>query len=180
MTAAVSVLIIACPCALGLATPMSVMVATGRGAKSGVLFRSAEAIEALAAADTLVLDKTGTLTVGRPRITGVSAFGQHSEDDVLRVAAAIEAASEHPLARAVLDEAAARGLTPPLAHSFEAVPGQGARGQVEGWLVAVGSEALCSGVDLGRGRDSISRAEDAGASIAYVTVGRHLGGYLNR
>ena len=112
LVAAVSVLIIACPCALGLATPISIMVATGRGAQSGVLVRNAGALERLAAVDTVVIDKTGTLTEGKPRLTGIEAADGFTEDEVLRAAASLEAGSEHPLAAAILDAARERKITP--------------------------------------------------------------------
>ncbi|MEZ5465674.1 MAG: heavy metal translocating P-type ATPase, partial [Lysobacteraceae bacterium] len=129
---AVSVLIIACPCALGLATPMSIMVASGQAAKSGVLFRDAEAIERLREVDTLVLDKTGTLTEGRPTLTHVDVFGDADENQLLRLAASLEQGSEHPLARAIVDAAKERGLTLATALDFESDSGRGVSGNVEG------------------------------------------------
>src|SRR4029077_20665842 len=120
LVAAVSVLIIACPCALGLATPISIMVATGRGAQAGVLVRNAAALERLASVDTLVVDKTGTLTLGKPALTGVEEAPGSDKDEVLRIAASLEAGSEHPLAEAVLRGAEAKGLTPPKVQGFEA------------------------------------------------------------
>ncbi len=137
--AAVAVLIIACPCALGLATPISIMVATGRGAAAGVLVRNASALERLERADTLVLDKTGTLTEGRPRLTTVVAAAESSEEEVLRLAAAIEAGSEHPLAAAIVSGARARGIRPAAASDFESVTGAGVCGTVGGRRVALGS-----------------------------------------
>ena len=147
--ASVSVLIVACPCAIGLAAPMSVMVAMGRGAGAGVLVRDAETLERLASIDTLVLDKTGTLTEGRPRVTAVTADGDASETEVLRLAASVEAASEHPLAAAIVD--AADGLELAAAVDVEAVPGQGVRGTVDGRSVRVGSRRF---VDAPAGRDA--------------------------
>jgi Cu+-exporting ATPase len=149
---AVAVLIIACPCALGLATPMSIMVATGRGAQAGVLVRSAEALETLEKVDTLVFDKTGTLTEGRPRLSAVELSGGFQEAPVLRLAAALEKSSEHPLAAAVLAGATQRGAgVIPEAQGFESVTGQGIAGTVEGRKVLVGSAALLTarGVPLG-------------------------------
>ncbi len=137
LIAAVSVLIIACPCALGLAAPMSVMVAMGRGAGAGVLVRDAETLERLAAIDTLVIDKTGTLTAGRPAVNSVTATGAVSEAELLRLAAAVERASEHPLAAAIA--AADDALS---ATEVEAVPGQGVRGIVDGRRVSVGSASM--------------------------------------
>jgi len=137
---AVAVLIIACPCALGLATPMSIMVATGRGARSGVLVKNAEALELLDRVDTLVLDKTGTLTEGKPKVTRVRAFGGLDEREVLRLAASVERASEHPLAAAVVAAAAERNLTLAPAEEFHSVPGQGVKAVVEGHVVKVGTQ----------------------------------------
>jgi Cu+-exporting ATPase len=138
--AAVSVLIIACPCALGLATPMSITVGTGRGARAGVLIKEAEALERLERVDTLVVDKTGTLTEGRPALVRVTpARDGDDASRVLRLAASVEVASEHPLARAVVAAARARGLEPAEARAFESVPGLGVQAEVEGRRVAVGN-----------------------------------------
>jgi Cu+-exporting ATPase len=136
---AVSVLIIACPCALGLATPVAVMVGVGRGATMGVLIRDAQALELLARVDTLVVDKTGTLTEGRPRLTALHAAPGGDERDVLRFAAALERVSEHPLAAAVIQGAAERGIAPPQAESFQSFTGLGVTGRVEGREVALGN-----------------------------------------
>src|SRR5207302_3501689 len=127
---AVAVLIIACPCAIGLATPMSVMVATGKGATAGILIKNAEALQAMADVDTIAIDKTGTLTEGKPRVTAV-------EGDVLALAAAVERASEHPLASAVVAEAERRGLTIGKATDVEIEPGEGVTGTVDGHHVAI-------------------------------------------
>lgn len=178
ITAAVSVLIIACPCALGLATPMSVMVATGRAASAGVLFRSAEAIEALAAADTLVVDKTGTLTEGRPRLSAVQPLGDVAENEILRFAASLETASEHPLALAMVSAARERGLTLLDVGEFAAEPGRGIRGTIEGREVVVGSEAfldegLRGGLANGTGskaRAALATAERDGATAVIVAI----------
>ncbi|HEY0233211.1 MAG TPA: heavy metal translocating P-type ATPase, partial [Dokdonella sp.] len=139
---AVAVLIIACPCALGLATPISITVAMGRGAEAGVLFRDAAAIEALAAVDVLVVDKTGTLTEGKPRLTDVVALDAADENEVVRLAASLEAASEHPLARAILEGAAQRRLAFDRADDFAAVSGQGVRGRVGSAAIALGNVVL--------------------------------------
>src|SRR5713226_1980975 len=141
LVAAVAVLIIACPCALGLATPMSIMVAVGRGAHVGVLVRNAEALETLAKVDTLVVDKTGTLTFGRPFLAGVTVFegGGFSEDDLLRLAASVERLSEHPLARAIVIAAEEKGVPPAEVSGFRATAGGGVEGQVLGDRVLVGS-----------------------------------------
>jgi len=139
---AVAVLIIACPCALGLATPMSVMVAAGKGASAGVLFRNAEAIEVLRDVDTLVVDKTGTLTRGKPELASITAMNGFTEDEVLRLAASVERASEHPLAAAILAGAESRGIHVRAATEFTAIPGKGVRGVVDGKRVALGNRAL--------------------------------------
>ena len=139
---AVSVLIIACPCALGLATPMSLMVGLGRGAQSGVLIKNAEALENLARVDTLVVDKTGTLTEGKPRVVSVVLAAGASEDEVLGLAAGLERASEHPYAQAILARAQARRVVAPKVHEFQAVVGRGVQGHVAGRPVALGTRAL--------------------------------------
>ena len=129
---AVAVLIIACPCALGLATPMSIMVGTGRGATAGVLIKNAEALEILEKVNTLVVDKTGTLTEGKPRLVSVTALDGFAESDVLRLAASLERGSEHPLAAAIVAGAEARGLSLVPAEDFKSVTGQGVTGRIEG------------------------------------------------
>ena len=139
LVAAVSVLIIACPCALGLATPISIMVATGRGAHAGVLVRNAAALEGLAKVNTLVIDKTGTLTEGKPALTGVEAANGFADDDVLRLAAALEAMSEHPLAEAILRGASKRELKFDKVAGFAAVTGQGVKGRIEGTNALLGN-----------------------------------------
>jgi len=140
--AAVSVLIIACPCALGLATPMSIMVATGRGAQAGVLIRDAEALERFAHVDVLIVDKTGTLTEGKPRLTDVITVEGFDETEVLRLAASLERASEHPLAEAIVAGAEARGIALAPATDFSAMIGRGVSGDVEGRTVALGNAAM--------------------------------------
>lgn len=146
LVSAVSVLIIACPCALGLATPMSIMTATGRGAQAGVLIRDAEALERFAGVDTLIVDKTGTLTEGRPALTDVIAATGFDEDEVLSLAASLERGSEHPLAEAIVDGAAARGATLGATTDFEAATGKGVSGTVGGSLVALGNAAMMAGI----------------------------------
>ncbi len=142
LTNAVAVLIIACPCALGLATPVSIMVGTGRGAGEGILIRNAEALEVLAKVDTLVVDKTGTLTEGKPKLTRVVAAEGFDEDEVLRIAASLERGSEHPLAGAILAGARERGVQLGEVTGFESVTGMGVRGSFEGRAVGVGNAAL--------------------------------------
>jgi Cu+-exporting ATPase len=148
LLAAVAVLIIACPCALGLATPMSIMVGTGRGARAGVLVKNAEALELMEKVDTLVVDKTGTLTEGKPRLVGVVATGAVAEGELLRLAASLERGSEHPLAAAIVDEAYKRGLLLSAPGDFEAETGRGVVGSVEGRRVAVGNRDLLASLGI--------------------------------
>jgi Cu+-exporting ATPase len=177
---AVAVLIIACPCALGLATPMSVMVATGRGARSGVLFRNAEAIEVLRQVDTVVVDKTGTLTEGKPALVTVTALGGASEVDVLRVAAALERGSEHPLAAAVIHGAERRGVGQVAASAFEAVSGKGVKGRVDGQVVALGNDALLAdlGIDTAALAPTVEALRRDGQTVVFVTRGAEVAGLL--
>jgi len=148
LISAVAVLIIACPCALGLATPMSIMVATGKGATVGVLFKNAEAIEVMRKVDTLVVDKTGTLTEGRPSLQEVQATGSLGQDELLRLAASVERASEHPLAEAIVEGAIERGLELEKVTEFESVTGKGAVGRADGHEVAIGNRALLAELDI--------------------------------
>lgn len=177
---AVSVLIIACPCALGLATPMSIMVATGQAAKGGVLFRDAEAIENFRKIDTLIVDKTGTLTEGRPKFRTVVAIGERSEDDVLRLAASLDQNSEHPLADAIVAEARQRKLTLTAPDSFESSTGIGVRGQVAGNGIAIGNTALMRelGVDPDPLRERAEALRREGASVMFVAIDDQLAGLL--
>ena len=178
---AVAVLIVACPCALGLATPMSIMVATGRGAQAGVLVRDAAALEALATVDTLVLDKTGTLTEGRPRVELVEPVGRRSADELVGLAAAVERASEHPLAASVVRAATERGLVLAPVAGFASAPGGGVHGTVDGREVAVGTAAflLGRGVAVPRqGGEAVARARAAGQTVLFVAVDGALAGLL--
>jgi Cu+-exporting ATPase len=177
---AVAVLIIACPCALGLATPMSIMVGVGRGAAAGVLIRSAEALELLEKVDTLVIDKTGTLTEGKPRLASVVAWGGAFEHDVLRFAAGLERASEHPLASAVLAAAAARNVKPAEVRDFKAIAGMGVTGRVDGRACLLGSPHLLEdrGVAVG---DLAARAEELrreGHSVVFLAIDGKAAGLL--
>jgi Cu+-exporting ATPase len=177
---ALAVLIIACPCALGLATPMSIMVATGRAATSGILFHDAEAIETLRKVDTLIVDKTGTLTVGKPAFHDVVASEGFAADEVLRVAASLDQGSEHPLADAIVGEALRRNLALAKAEEFESGTGIGVRGRVGGKSVAVGNTVLMQQV----GVDPASRAQAAearraeGASVVFVAIDGRLAGLV--
>ena len=176
---AVAVLIIACPCALGLATPMSIMVATGRGASMGVLFRSAEAIEVLHTVDTLVVDKTGTLTEGKPALTVVEVLGQNiNENELLRLAASLERGSEHPLAEAIVRGATERGLELSAVTDFVSVTGKGVQGRVDGRSVALGNAAMMAvlGLDGQVPRAEILRAE--GQTVMLVSIDGVLAGFV--
>jgi Cu+-exporting ATPase len=177
---AVAVLIIACPCALGLATPISIMVASGRGAQWGVLFRNAEAIETLRTVDTLVLDKTGTLTQGRPALSQVVAFSDFSQELVLAYAAGLEGASEHPLARAIMDGASARAITPLAVEHFESVTGQGVTGQWEGRRLILGNEVLmrAHGVSVEVAAGESERLRQTGQTILFLAIDTQLAALL--
>ncbi|MEN5264424.1 heavy metal translocating P-type ATPase [Stenotrophomonas sp. TWI587] len=177
---AVAVLIIACPCALGLATPMTIMVATGRAAQHGVLFRDAEAIEALRQIDTLVVDKTGTLTEGRPAFRAVQPVAPFSADEVLRWAASLDQGSEHPLAAAIVGEARARGVTLASVDGFDSLTGMGVQGVVEGKALVLGNTALMDehGIALDALRDAAQQLRTAAASVMYLAVDGRLGGLL--
>jgi Cu+-exporting ATPase len=180
LVAAVTVLIIACPCALGLATPISIMVATGRGAQSGVLVRNAAALERLAAVNTLVVDKTGTLTEGKPALTGVEAAPGFEPDEVLRLAASLEAGSEHPLAAAILRGTEQRGLKPEKAEGFESLTGQGVTGRVGGRAVLLGNQRLMEGAGI----DAVPLAPSAearrkdGETVMFLGVEGKLAGLV--
>jgi P-type Cu+ transporter len=177
---AVAVLIIACPCALGLATPISIMVASGRGAQMGVLFRNAEAIETLRTVDTLVLDKTGTLTQGRPALTQVIELGEFPQGAVLACAAGLERSSEHPLARAIVNGALARGVSPVAVTSFDSVIGQGVTGTWEGRRVALGNALLmhAAGVAIGSAHEQSERLRQTGQTIMFLAIDAQLAGIL--
>jgi Cu+-exporting ATPase len=180
LVAAVSVLIIACPCAMGLATPVSVMVGTGKAAELGVLFRKGEALQALREVGVVAFDKTGTLTVGRPQLTDLVPAAGFDAAEVLRLAAAVEDRSEHPVARAVVAAAAARSLAVPAAEGFEAVPGFGVRGTVEAVPVMVGADRYLArlGVDVGSLAGEAARLADEGKSPLYIAVGGRLAAVL--
>jgi Cu+-exporting ATPase len=177
---ALAVLIIACPCALGLATPMSIMVAMGRGASSGILFRDAEAIEGLRRIDTLVVDKTGTLTMGKPAFHSVVALPGFAEDEVLRTAASLDQGSEHPLAHAIVVEARRRRLALANATEFESATGIGVRGSVERKAVALGNTALMEqvGADPGDLAPAAEKLRAEGATVVFVAIDRRLVGLI--
>ncbi len=177
---AVAVLIIACPCALGLATPMSIMTATGKGASVGVLFKDAEAIEVMRKVDTLVVDKTGTLTEGKPRLVEVSPAGEIDEATLLRLAASLERGSEHPLAAAIVAGAEERGLELAGVEDFESITGKGVVGKVEGRRVALGNARLLESLDIDPGPLS-ARAEAlraAGQTVMLVAIDGGIAGLI--
>ncbi len=177
---AVAVLIIACPCALGLATPMSIMVGTGKGAQNGILIRNAEALETLEKVDTVVVDKTGTLTEGKPKLVTVEPAEGWDEAGLLTLVAAVEAASEHPLAAAIVRGAEARGIKTSVAQNFESVTGEGAQGTVDGKSVAIGNAKMMrriGGFDDARGEAAQSYRED-GQTVMFVAVDGKAAGLI--
>jgi Cu+-exporting ATPase len=180
LIAAVSVLIIACPCALGLATPMSIMVGVGRGTGLGVLIKNAEALERLEKVDTLVVDKTGTLTEGKPSVTAIVPLDDRREADLLRLAATLERGSEHPLAAAIVRAAEERGITSGSAGDFHSVTGKGVVGTVEGTQVALGNRALMEelGVDFTEAAARADELRREGVSVMYVAAGEALTGLI--
>ena len=180
LVAAVSVLIIACPCALGLATPMSIMVGVGRGAQAGVLIKNAEALERMEKVDTLVLDKTGTLTEGRPAVTAIIPAEGFAEDDVLRLAASVERASEHPLAEAIVRAAEQKGIRLAPVADFDSPTGRGAVGSVEGRRVVLGNAPFLaeSGIDSGPLAGAAEGLRREGATAIFVSVDGRLAGAI--
>ncbi|HKS54857.1 MAG TPA: copper-translocating P-type ATPase [Steroidobacteraceae bacterium] len=178
---AVSVLIIACPCALGLATPISIMVATGRGAQIGVLFRDAQAIESLSRIDTLVLDKTGTITVGKPAFDQAVVLGGFQEDQILSWAAGLDRASEHPVARAIVAAAEARGVRPAALAEFDSITGMGVRGKAEdGHLLALGNTKLMEaiGVPVDHVREQVDELRRKARTVVFLAVDSRLAGAI--
>ena len=177
---AVAVLIIACPCALGLATPMSIMVGTGRGASEGVLIRKAEALETLERVDTVVVDKTGTLTEGKPTLVSVEVVGDLSEDELLALAAALEKGSEHPLAAAIASAASSRKLELEAVQDFSSRTGRGLVGEVGGHTVGVGNEALLEelGAAIGDLSERALALQEQGQTVVFVAVDARLAGLL--
>jgi Cu+-exporting ATPase len=177
---AVAVLLIACPCALGLATPMAIMVGTGRGASAGILFRNAEALEMLQKVDTLILDKTGTLTLGKPALTEILTADGASETELLQIAAGLEQASEHPLAQAILKGVKQRGVNAEPAEEFASVTGKGVSGTVQGKTVAIGNTAMMAEQKVATGALSsrVEALQREGKTVMYVAAGSHLLGAL--
>jgi P-type Cu+ transporter len=178
LVAAVSVLIIACPCALGLATPMSIMVGVGRGAQAGVLIKNAEALERMEKIDTLVIDKTGTLTEGKPSVTAIVAAPGFQENDILQLAAGVERASEHPLADAILRAAKQRGIEPGAVEGFDSPTGKGATGKVDGKSIVLGNANYLSsiGIDTGSLAAEAEKLRGDGATVINMAVDGKLAG----
>ncbi len=181
LVAAVSVLIIACPCALGLATPMSIMTATGRGAQAGVLIKNAEALERFAKVDTLIVDKTGTLTEGKPTLVAVLPEAGHDEAEVLRLAASLERGSEHPLAESIVAGAEKRGIKLTKTKDFEAITGKGVKGVVGGKAVALGNAALVKdmGLDGGKLSKTANARRDDGETVMFVMLDGKIAGLVS-
>jgi Cu+-exporting ATPase len=176
----VAVLIIACPCALGLATPMSIMVATGKGAQSGLLFRNAEAIETLRKVQTLVVDKTGTLTEGKPKLVRIITLGEVHEQDLLRLAASLERVSEHPLAAAVVSAATEQGLRLSAVNDFRYLPGQGVTGVVDNRNVALGNQSLLEHlrIDVEKEIERVEGFRRQGQTVMLAVVDGLIAGFL--
>ncbi|WP_299822491.1 heavy metal translocating P-type ATPase [uncultured Jannaschia sp.] len=181
LVSAIAVLIIACPCALGLATPMSIMTATGRGAQAGVLIKNAEALEGFAKVDTLIVDKTGTLTQGKPELVAVLPEAGMEEAELLRLAAALERGSEHPLAEAIVRGAEARGLALAKADDFEAVTGMGVKGLVEGKAVALGNAKMLAelGIEAPSAAETANARRDEGETVMFVVVDGSVAGLVS-
>jgi len=177
---AVAVLIIACPCALGLATPMSIMVGTGRGATAGVLIKNAEALEIMEKVDTLVCDKTGTLTVGKPRLTGVIAANGFREDDILQLGASLERASEHPLAAAIVSGAEDKKLELLTVADFQSVTGKGVSGKVDGKAVSIGNRKLLESLNIDPGAldEQAAKQRAEGETVMFVTIDNKPAGLI--
>jgi Cu+-exporting ATPase len=176
LVAAVTVLIVACPCALGLATPMSIMVGVGRGAQAGVLIKNADALERMEKIDTLVVDKTGTLTEGKPSVVEIAAAEGFSQDEILRLAAGVEQASEHPLATAIMAAAKARSFAIPAVENFDSPTGKGAQGLVDGKAVALGNRAYLEGVDVSALAEKAETLRQDGTSAIWCAVDGKLAG----
>jgi len=181
LISAVAVLIIACPCALGLATPMSIMTATGRGAQAGVLIKNAEALERFEKIDTLIVDKTGTLTEGKPKLVVVLPEEGHDEDEVLRLAASLERGSEHPLAEAIVRGAEERGVSISTAEDFEAITGKGVKGVVDGQKIALGNARLMAdmGLESQRHASTANARRDDGETVMFIVVEGAIAGLVS-
>ena len=180
LVAAVSVLIIACPCALGLATPMSIMVGVGRGARSGVLIKNAEALERFEKIDTLVVDKTGTLTEGKPKVVALRPVGGVSEDELLRLAASLEQGSEHPLAAAIVRAAADRKIALAKVEGFDSSSGKGVTGSIEGRKVVLGNTVImqAAGIDVAALEGPANELRNDGATVIFAALDGKASGVI--
>jgi Cu2+-exporting ATPase len=180
LVVAISVLIIACPCALGLATPVSIIVGVGRGAKEGVLIKDAEALELMEKVDTLVIDKTGTLTEGKPKVQGVTATAGFTQGQVIAYAASLEKASEHPLAQAIVSHAEAAHVALLEVRDFDSVTGKGVRGAIDGQSALLGNARLMedNNVELAQVASAVEELQAQGQTVMYLAVGGKLAGYL--
>jgi Cu+-exporting ATPase len=180
MVNAIAVLIIACPCALGLATPMSIMVGTGRGAAAGVLAKNAEALETMEKVDTLVVDKTGTLTEGKPKLTSVVAVPGHDETEIIMLAASLERGSEHPLASAIVSGAKDRQIDLVNPEHFEAVTGKGVRGSIEGRHISLGNERLMGdlGLDVALLAGPAAERRSRGETVMFLSIDKTVAGLI--
>ena len=178
---AVAVLIIACPCALGLATPMSIMVGTGKGASAGVLIKNAESLEILEKVDTLVVDKTGTLTEGKPRLTGIYPQQNHTEDELLKAIASLEQASEHPLAEAIVTAAKDKGLEFDKVSDFKSITGMGVTGKIHNRKVAIGNRKLCEKleVDVGTLPEQANQLREEGQTVMFIVIDKEAAGLIS-
>ena len=181
LVVAVSVLIIACPCALGLATPISIMVGVGRGARDGVLIKDAEALELMEKVDTLIVDKTGTLTEGAPRVQSIAAAPGFDKTEVLIYAAALEKMSEHPLAQAIVDYAQQQKIPLPAVEHFESVTGKGVRGRINGKIAALGNIGLMqdAGIDASPLQPEAQRLRELGQTVMFASIGDHFAGLIS-
>ena len=178
MVNAVAVLIISCPCALGLATPTAILVGTGKGAEHGLLIKAGDVIETAHQIQTVVLDKTGTLTLGRPAVTDILSLGERSEDDLLHLSASLEANSEHPIGIAIVEEAARRHLVVSAPDRFEAIAGGGVEGQVNGISVALGTERYLSASGVDTNREEMERLRQEGKTVVGVSVSGQIEGII--
>ena len=180
LIAAVSVLIIACPCALGLATPMSIMVGVGLGAKNGVLIKDAESLEILEKVDTLIVDKTGTLTEGKPKLTKIYAYNNADISDILRLAASLEQSSEHPLALAIIDEAKEQNLKLSKVKDFKSITGKGVKGIVNKEIVYLGNKALMDvvGISVDQLSEGADKIRSFGATVMFIAKEKILLGFI--
>lgn len=178
---AVAVLIIACPCALGLATPISIMVGTGRGAAEGVLIKNAEALEVMEKVDTLVVDKTGTLTEGKPQLASVVSYGVFNEQELLQLAASLELASEHPLAKAIIEGAQNKNITLKQVQKFQSITGKGVIGNVDSLRVAMGNHSLMESINVSAEHlvDQANRLKTAGQTVMYIAVDDYVSGLIS-